>query len=335
MVDKTKSVNLGGYHENDFKESNSIAIASQIIEWGQRCKTHFQKEDKTPNIDGRISILLGSFEFQIVEAQVKALPEDVDTTKPFKFSCDTKIINFARFRVSANPVVLLVVDVKRIKVFFKLLTHDYVEFLNIGDQETKTILFDHNDEYSDEAFIKQALRMVKVTNTNTACVVHCGDIRRIIRNANRTNYRLVRERSDNDVGYDEHMVYQRGNVTGYLAAFRCKCEGKRRYKRNGIIKMLYHKKVECSNQKISDADEYAMAIIRFEKGYVNITRQPSEGYNITDADFGNIVLEIAKEVDKEGLPVLFFHYTPVYWFHGVQMYQMKSEHIYLPWDMRL
>lgn len=283
MVDNMKSVNLGGYHDNDFKESDSISIATQIIEHGHQCKTHFLKEDKVANIDGRISILLGSFEFQIVEAQIKALPEDIDATKPFKFSCDTKIINFARLKVSANPVALFVVDVKRTKLFFKILTHEYVDYLDIGNQASKTIHFNHDDEYSDEAFIGQTLRMIKVTNTDTACVVRCGDIRKIIRNAKRTNYRLVSERSKNDEGYDEYKVYQRGNVTGYLAAFRCKCEGKNRYKRNGIIKMFYRKEGECNNLSISksDADEYAIAVIHFEKGYVNITRQPSDGYNIT------------------------------------------------------
>ena len=44
---------------------------------------------------------------------------------------------------------------------------------------------------------------------------------------------------------------------------------------------------------------------------------------------------IMKEVYKEKLSVLFFHNTPVYWLDGVQMYQMKSEHIELPLEMRL
>jgi len=110
-------------------------------------------------------------------------------------------------------------------------------------------------------------------------------------------------------------------IKGYLAAFRIKVVGKKRYKRNGIIKMY------CGEQT-------AIGLIHFEKGYVRITRQPSDSNDISDADFGNIVLEIAKEVDKENMPVLYFHESPVYWFDGTLMYQMRSEFIRLPWHMR-
>ena len=130
--------------------------------------------------------------------------------------------------------------------------------------------------------------------------------------------------------YDEYEVYQRGDVIGTLAAFRIKQEGKRKYIRNGIIDMYHHNGKDGEN-----TDEHDIAVIHFEKGYVRITRQPSDSINITDADFGNIIIEIEKEVSKENLSVLYFHESPVYWFDGSQMYQMKSEFISLPWEMRL
>ena len=145
-MDDFMKANLGGYQEKDFRESDSIEIATSIIEYGRHCKAHLQKQDKTANIDGRISILLGSFEFQMVEAQVKTIPEDIDTTKDFSYSCETKIINIARFRVSSNPVVLFIIDRKRKRLFFKLFTPDYVDYLNIGDQKYKTLHFDNSDE---------------------------------------------------------------------------------------------------------------------------------------------------------------------------------------------
>ncbi len=331
IFDDFKNANIGGYYENVFKESDSIGIATSIIEQGHRCKAHLLKEDKTANIDGRISILLGAIEFQIVEAQVKTLPSGIDTSTAFSYSCNTKIMNVARFKVSSNPVVLFVVDISRKKLFFKLFTTDYIEKLDIGNQQSKVLYFNNNDEYSDEAFIGQVLRYTKATTTDTDCFVDCGKIRQIIRNAKRKDY--IHE--CNTIGeveykpYDEYEVYRRGGVRGNLAAFRIKQDGKRAYIRNGIIEMYYY-----SDTGSEDPIEYDIALVHFEKGYVKITRQPSDSINITDADFGNIVLEIAKEVDKENFPVLYFHEGPVYWFEGVQMYQMRSEYIRLPWELR-
>lgn len=305
-------MNLGHVTENDFKESDSASIAKKIIEEGRKCKTHFLEMDKTPNFDGRVSILQNGFERLIVEVQIKTLPQGIILNTGFKYECDTKIFNCVKLRVTANPVALFAVDIKQQRLFFKILTRDYVDSLDIKNQENKTISFSIDDEYTDNAFIKQAYQVAKITVTDEDCDVDCAMIRAIIRNA---------KRNDNWKNPEESLVYTRGIVKGYLVAFRIKAEGKKRYIRNGIISMC------CG-------DEKEIGLIRFEKGYVRITRQPSDSYDISDADYGNIVLEIAKEVEKEDMPVVYFHEGPVYWFEGTLMYQMRSEFIRLPWYMK-
>lgn len=305
-------MNLGHVTENDFKESDSVSIAKKIIENGRKCKTHFLEMDRTPNFDGRVSILQNGFERLIVDVQIKTLPQGHISDTGFTFVCDTKIFNCVKLRVTANPVALFVVDIMQQRLFFKILANDYMDSLDIKNQDTKTILFSIDDEYSDEDFIKQAYKVAKITVTDVDCDVKCAMIRKIIRNA---------KRNDNWKNPEENLVYTRGMIKGYLASFRIKAEGKKRYKRNGIIKMY------CGEQR-------SIGLIHFEKGYVRITRQPSDSNDISDADFGNIILEIAKEVDKENMPVLYFHEGPVYWFDGTLMYQMRSEFIRLPWYMR-
>lgn len=305
-------MNLGHVTENDFKESDSVSIAKKIIEEGRKCKTHFLEMDRTPNFDGRVSILQNGFERLIVDIQIKTLPQGTVSDTGFKFVCDTKIFNCVKFRVTANPVALFVVDIEQKRLFFKVLTNDYMENLNINNEDNKTISFSIDDQYSDDTFIKQSYRVAKITVTDVDCDVKCAMIRKIIRNA---------KRNDNWKNPEENLVYTRGMVKGYLAAFRIKVEGGKRYRRNGTIRMC------CG-------EEEEIGLIHFEKGYVRITRQPSDSNDISDADYGNIVLEIAKEVEKEDMPVLYFHEGPVYWFEGTLMYQMRSEFIRLPWYMR-
>ncbi len=239
-------MNLGHVTENDFKESDSVSIAKRIIEKGKKCKTHFLEMDRTPNFDGRVSILQNGFERLIVDVQIKNLPQGILLDGGFKFVCDTKIFNCVKLRVTANPVALFVANIEQQRLFFKIITTDLLDSLNIKNQNSKTISFSIDDEYSDSAFINQVYQVAKIIVTDVDCNVHCDTIRKIIRNA---------KKNDNWEEPTEYLVYTRGKIKGYLTAFRTKIEGKNRYRRNGIIRM-------CCGEK----DEISM--IYFEKGYV-------------------------------------------------------------------
>ena len=304
-------MNLGQYANNFFDESTSTKLAARIIEKGRKCKTHFLEMDKTPNFDGRISILQGTFERLIVEVQIKSLPKNIKVKDgKFKYPCDTKIFNCFTEHITFNPVALLAVDIKREKLFFKILTKEYINDLAIGNQKTKTISFSEEDIYSDDMFINKAFKVAKITVSNVKCYVDCCKIRSMIKNIRKNDKQ------------ERQLVYKRGSIRGYMTAFRVKSEGKHYIPFSQVD-------MECGN-------ELDHAVIQFEKGYVRVTRLPSDSINISDADFGNIVLEIAKEVYQNSKkPVLYFNYGPVYWFEGNLMWQMKSEQIELDWIMRL
>ena len=298
--------------ESDFKESSSVSIVSEVIESNHKCKAYFRQEDKIPYTDGYIGILQRNVLRLVVDVQIRTLEEGSLSEQGFSFSCETKILNYVRFSVTSNPTALFVADKKSKRVFFKMLSHEYVDSLNIGSKEHKSIRFEAEDEYSDDKFISQAFHLAKIIDTDTDCFVDCGKIKSIFRKAGKTDYQPQVEETE---------VYSRGKIKGYFSAFRIKIEGKHRYNRDGYIKMV------CE-------DDVNYAMVRFKKGYIEITRQPSDSLYMTDADFGNIALEIAKEAEKSDMPVWYFHEGPVFWFNGAHMYQMKSRNIYLPWYIR-
>lgn len=88
--------------------------------------------EKTPYIDGYVGILQGGIFRLTVDVQIRSLPKEELTDKEFSFLCETKILNYVCFSVSANPTALFVADKKTKRVFFKILTKEYVESLNIG-----------------------------------------------------------------------------------------------------------------------------------------------------------------------------------------------------------
>lgn len=179
------NINLGKIDKNGFKESKSALIARYFIEMNNNIKTHFMEMDRTPNFDGKLMILDGSFERLTVEVQIKTLPRNVrkDEDSKFSFSCDTKAMNCVIKNVTFNPVVLIVVDLDTPSVYYKILTRDFVSGLKIGNKKTKRIWLSEEDRFQANKFIKQIYRQVKITETDVDCLTECGKIRESIRNA--------------------------------------------------------------------------------------------------------------------------------------------------------
>ena len=92
--------------------------------------------DKTPNYDGKLMIIDGSFERITVGVQIKTLPKAAKKNEKgmFSFSCDTKAMNCVLKNVTFNPVVLIIVNIEDPCVYYKLLTKEFVTQLKIGTQ---------------------------------------------------------------------------------------------------------------------------------------------------------------------------------------------------------
>jgi len=147
-----KDINLGKITDNDFKESSSISIAKSIIEKNKGFKCYFAENDKTPNLDGSILILEDRIVQSTVEVQIKSLPKKYMDKYGYFYDCDTKIFNVVLKKVTRNPVVLLMVDTNKGLVFYKVITPNYVQKLNIGCNKTKRINFSDEDLFDDNKF---------------------------------------------------------------------------------------------------------------------------------------------------------------------------------------
>lgn len=304
-----RKINLGKVDRNAFKESKSASIARWRLEENNKIKTHFLEMDKTPNFDGKAMILEDSFERITVEVQIKTLSNNSlkSTTGELSFSCDTKAMNCVLKNVTFNPVVLLVVDTNKLDVYYKILSREYVESLDIGAQKTKKIVLTTDDIFQDDKFIREIYQQVKITETDFNCITECGKICDSIRNAEhitRKNFQLV---------------YQRCKIEGYFTTYKHMFN-------NGESSLI------VSFIKMKDINTTEQIYFQYDKDYIHINRVPSEGTTITDADYANIVLEVAKEINK---PILYTNLgKPIYWFNAPYLWQLRAEEIKLDWYLR-
>lgn len=158
-----KKVNIGKISDNDFKESKSISLIRDLLEKNNKIKVRTTEADKIPDLDGRISILdKNKHDRIIVEVQSKTLPEEYNENKPYHYDCDTKVLNVVQYNKSFNPVVLFLSDIKNNKLYYKIITKEYINKLNFNDQETKRIKFDDSDLYEESRFIEQIVDYAKL-----------------------------------------------------------------------------------------------------------------------------------------------------------------------------
>ena len=163
LFELDRNVNMGKISDNDFKESKSISLIRDLLEKNNRIKVRTTEADKIPDLDGRISILdKNKHDRIIVEVQSKTLPEEYNENKPYHYDCDTKVLNVVKYNKSFNPVVLFLSDIKNNKLYYKIITKEYINQLNFNNQETKRIKFDDNDIYEENKFIEQIVDYAKL-----------------------------------------------------------------------------------------------------------------------------------------------------------------------------
>lgn len=146
---------LGKTPETKFKESKSITALKFLLEKNDSIKVRANEEDTIPNLDGSVAILDDNNTERItVDIQSKTLPEDYNLNgNPYKYDCDTKVFNVVIENVTFNPVVLMLVDIKNQKVYWKHISREYANSLQLNKgQETKRITFDEEDLFDIDTF---------------------------------------------------------------------------------------------------------------------------------------------------------------------------------------
>lgn len=156
MILPNENTNLGKITDNDMKESKSITIVRDILEKNNNIKVRATEADKIPDLDGRVMIIdKYKHEAITVEIQCKTLPKEYSDTEPYKYDCDTKVFNVVLYNKTFNPVVLFLVDINRKKLYYKNITIEYAESLNIGEQESKRISFTEDNIFEESKFLSE------------------------------------------------------------------------------------------------------------------------------------------------------------------------------------
>lgn len=163
VFDLEQNVNMGVISDNTFKESKSIGLIKELLEKNNRIKVRTTEEDKIPDLDGRISILdKNNHDRLLIEVQSKTLPEEYSESKPYFYDCDTKVLNVVKYNKSFNPVVLFMSDIKNKKLYYKLISNEYLKEIDFKNQDTKRIKFDNNDLYDETKFIDELVEYAKL-----------------------------------------------------------------------------------------------------------------------------------------------------------------------------
>lgn len=154
----SEKYNLGGYDRTTFNERIGISFLEQLLLKTFRIIPYFSVNDRTPNLDGWFEIC-----DQQVEKGMKGIPicrfsvqiKTINTNycknrtlngeEPYKYSCDTKVVNAVMKNISLDPIILFLVDWKKEKVFWKYLSLSYCFGLNVSGKKSKTIYFSEDD----------------------------------------------------------------------------------------------------------------------------------------------------------------------------------------------
>lgn len=307
--------NVGRITDNDFKESNAIAIAKRIIEKNKNIKTFFSEMDKRPNIDGQMSLIKNGYELTTIDVQIKTLPKNYKNKvkNTYTYDCDTKAFNVVNKRITQNPVVLILVDINEEVVYTILLTHEYVSNLRIGNQTMKRIKFDDNNIFCEEKFIKETLNYVKLLKMDVEMYVDSGLINDILNNKNKPVYSSSSEISDNE---DYQLVFRRGEITGYLNAFFVDLNEK------SAFHMILLKIISDY-----DIDEYNHEMIQIvENKEVLTVNRSIQRTSATDSDICNVLYEVAIHLDRSllyqsaGVPTFYIeNYGDIWSLHAQRL----------------
>lgn len=300
--------------ENDYKESDAVSIAKKIIQKNRKFRTYFTEMDKRGNLDGSMTIINDGYERIIIDVQIKALPKDYSCRNKihkYRYDCDTKIFNVVRLNLTLNPVVLILVDTSREKVFCILLTRQYVSDLRINTKRTKRIFFDDENEFDDDKLIGKIYEYNRILNTDTPVRVYVEEIKKEI-----CRKKKIHHKNDSLEYY--RLVYERNNIRGYLSNFILEeCKPVR-------ICLL------CMYDIQNDEKEYIQ--LETEKSFIHLNRS-TKRTSAKDSDIVNILYEIAFFTKKE---ILFKSAgVPVYLIHRIllqgDIWRLRAEQIEKDW----
>lgn len=179
MVKKSKKSTLAIHSEASFIEKEATRLLSSYIEDKRMAKTYFTDNDKTPNYDGFFEILRGKqsgipkkqFIVQIKGTEhLKQLSKGLNKGK-YKYSLDTKFLYYVKDKVTENPAIYFVVDVKTNNIFWIYLSDEKLMSLDFEGKKNITYYFSQEELCGDiNNFLKNLNQIADKRNQNFLCM---------------------------------------------------------------------------------------------------------------------------------------------------------------------
>lgn len=153
-----KKSNIAQHSENSFIEKEAVRILSSFLEVKRTISTSFNENDKTPNHDGFFEILNDKSAEKIPKKQFIVQIKGTENLKQistgknkgkYKYSLNTNFLYYVKEKITENPAIYFVVDVKNNKIFWIYLSDKKLMSLNFEGKDKIIYHFSKEEECND------------------------------------------------------------------------------------------------------------------------------------------------------------------------------------------
>lgn len=176
-----------GWTTNNTKDKASVGFLNMkfSMDAQSRFLPQFNDMDTVPNLDGQLMIGEVNFEhtrsqpIAMFAVQIKTLPQDYSNNNKrgeitdYKYSCDAGAFYTVIEKVTMDPVLLLMVDVRNQKAYCRHLSVELcIDSLKKGDQQSCTVYFNEEDSIDNlDSFFEKLLAIANNRGNETSELV--------------------------------------------------------------------------------------------------------------------------------------------------------------------
>ena len=154
------------HYESSFGESYSLRILSSKLEEIKTIKTMFGELDRIPNHDGYFELIntINNEPKKQFIVQIKHV-NGKSTQSTWSYDFPTEFLHYVKKKVTENPAIVFIVDIKSRSIYWKYLSDDFLMNLNFENKKKVRLHFDKN-EYLDDIQMFTAKLLEITTNRN-------------------------------------------------------------------------------------------------------------------------------------------------------------------------
>ncbi|SET12519.1 hypothetical protein SAMN04487771_100595 [[Clostridium] aminophilum] len=143
-------------HSNSsFNEGKAVRYLEEVLEQGNKIKTFFKENDRTPNYDGTFELISKNGEpkkqFIVQIKKTKALPVCQSGKNSGKrvYQLETAFLYYVKAKVTESPAIYFVVDIENNRIFYLYLSDELLMKLDFEGKKRVTYAFSEQDVLND------------------------------------------------------------------------------------------------------------------------------------------------------------------------------------------